>query len=280
MTEESRSTPHDAIEVGGSVWLRSGEVTLGGAARIALLAAIQQTGSITGAAKAVGMSYKAAWDAIDTMNNLAGTTLVVRATGGKGGGGTTLTAQALRLIDTYRVIEREHQAFLERAGAAIEGFAQDWRLIGRIGMKTSARNQLFGTVSKVTRGSVNDEVELALPGGQFIVAVVTHESTASLGLKEGVEAFALVKASWVMLMVDDAGGSSGPVRISARNQLRGKVSSVTPGAVNAEVSLALDDATTVTAIITNESVTTLGLVQGQVAIAAFKASSVILGVTD
>jgi molybdate transport system regulatory protein len=266
--------------VAGSVWFRSGDATLGGAARIALLAAIQQTGSITGAAKAVGMSYKAAWDAIDTMNNLAGTTLVVRATGGKGGGGTTLTPKALRLIDTYRVIEREHQAFLERAGAAIEGFAQDWRLIGRIGMKTSARNQLFGTVSKVTRGSVNDEVELTLSGGQSIVAVVTHESTASLGLKEGVEAFALVKASWVMLMVDDTEGSSKPMRISARNQLRGKVSSVTPGAVNAEVSLALDDATTVTAIITNESVATLGLVQGQAAIAAFKASSVILGVTD
>jgi molybdate transport system regulatory protein len=280
MTDESRSTPHDPIEVGGSVWFRSGEATLGGAARIGLLAAIQQTGSITGAAKTVGMSYKAAWDAIDTMNNLAGTTLVVRATGGKGGGGTTLTANALRLIDTYRAIEREHRAFLERAGAAIEGFAQDWRLIGRIGMKTSARNQLFGTVSKVTRGSVNDEVQLTLSGGQSIVAVLTHESTASLGLKEGVEAFALVKASWVMLMVDDPEASSGPMRISARNQLRGKVSSVTLGAVNAEVSLALDDATTITAIITNESVTTLGLVQGQVAIAAFKASSVILGVTD
>ena len=280
MTDKTRSTPHDPIEVDGSVWLRSGDATLGGAARIALLAAIQQTGSITGAAKAVGMSYKAAWDAIDTMNNLAGTTLVVRATGGKGGGGTTLTAQALRLIDTYRAIEREHRAFLERAGAAIEGFAQDWRLIGRIGMKTSARNQLFGTVSKVTRGSVNDEVELTLSGGQSIVAVLTHESTTSLGLEEGVEAFALVKASWVMLMVDDAEESSKPMRISARNQLRGKVSSVTPGAVNAEVSLALDDATTVTAVITNESVTTLGLVQGQAAIAAFKASSVILGVMD
>src|SRR6202521_3239939 len=211
MTDESRSTPHEAIELGGSVWLRSGEATLGGAARIALLAAIHQTGSITGAAKAVGMSYKAAWDAIDTMNNLAGTTLVVRATGGKGGGGTTLTAKALRLIDTYRAIEREHQLFLDRAGAAIEGFAQDWRLIGRIGMKTSARNQLFGTVSKITRGSVNDEVEVALPGGQSIVAVVTHESTGSLGLKEGVEAFALVKASWVMLMVDEGKESAAPV---------------------------------------------------------------------
>jgi molybdate transport system regulatory protein len=274
MTDEIRSTPHDPIEVGGSVWLRSGDATLGGATRIALLAAIQQTGSITGAAKAVGMSYKAAWDAIDTMNNLAGTALVVRAAGGKGGGGTTLTAKGLRLIDTYRAIEREHQAFLERAGAAIEGFAQDWRLIGRIGMKTSARNQLFGTVKKITRGAVNDEIELALSGGQSIVAVVTHESTESLGLKEGGEAFALVKASWVMLMADE------PVRISARNQLRGKVSSVTLGAVNAEVSLALDDATTVTAIITNESVGTLGLAQGQAAVAVFKASSVILGVAD
>jgi molybdate transport system regulatory protein len=77
-------------------------------------------------------------------------------------------------------------------------------------MKTSARNQLFGTVSKVTRGSVNDEVELTMSGGQSIVAVLTHESTTSLGLKEGVEAFALVKASWVMLMVDDAEESPDP----------------------------------------------------------------------
>ena len=70
-----------------------------------------------------------------------------------------------------------------------------------------------------------------------------------------------------------------PVRISARNQLKGRVSKVTRGAVNAEVSLALDDSTTVTAVITNGSVETLGLAEGQSAIAAFKASSVILGVT-
>jgi molybdate transport system regulatory protein len=78
----------------------------------------------------------------------------------------------------------------------------------------------------------------------------------------------------VILMADE------PVRISARNQLKGKVSKVTRGAVNAEVSLALDDATTIAAIITNESVDTLELAEGQNAIAAFKASSVILGVTD
>ncbi|AME26228.1 MULTISPECIES: TOBE domain-containing protein [Burkholderiaceae] len=273
MTQETPDKPNESIEVGGAVWFRSGNETLGGAARIALLAAVRQTGSITGAAKAVGMSYKAAWDAIDAMNNLAGAALVVRAAGGKGGGGTTLTPKGLKLISTYGAIEREHRLFLERAGAAIEGFEQDWQLIGRIGMKTSARNQLFGTVRKITRGAVNDEIELALSGGQSIVAVVTHESTESLGLKEGCDAFALVKASWVILMADE------PVRISARNQLKGRVSKVTRGAVNAEVSLALDDSTTVTAVITNESVETLGLAEGQSAIAAFKASSVILGVT-
>jgi molybdate transport system regulatory protein len=272
MTDDSPPKPHQALEVGGAVWLQSGTHALGGAARIALLAAIEESGSITGAAKAVGMSYKAAWDAIDTMNNLAGVALVLRASGGKGGGGTTLTPTAQRLIETYRVIEREHRRFLERAGAAMEGFAHDWQLIERIGMKTSARNQLSGTVKKLIRGAVNDEVELALPGGQSIVAIITHESTESLGLEEGGSAFALIKASWVILMADE------PVRISARNQLRGTVSKVTRGAVNAEVSLALDASTTVTAIITNESVDVLGLAEAQTAVAAFKASSVIIGV--
>ncbi len=167
------------------------------------------------------------------------------ASGGRGGGGTKLTAAALRLIETYVAVEREPRKFLERAGAAIEGFARDWQLIGRLGMKTGARNQLAGKVTKVTRGAVNDEIELGLPGGQTIVAVVTHESTESLGLKEGSEAFALIKASWVMLMEDTN------AKLSARNQLRGTVASVTKGVVNAEVTLTLDDSTTITSVITN-----------------------------
>ncbi|CAB3757305.1 TOBE domain-containing protein [Paraburkholderia solisilvae] len=277
MTSSADQPDREPLGLAGSLWFKSGEQTLGGASRIALLAAIHATGSITGAAKAVGMSYKAAWDAVDTMNNLAGEPLVVRSTGGKGGGGTTLTPRALALIDTFRAVDREHGKFLERASAAIENFAGDWALIGRIGMKTSARNQLYGKVVSVQRGTVNDEVALALPGGQQIVSVLTHESTETLGLAEGVEAFALVKASWVILLVDDGGA---PMQLSARNQLRGTVSAVTRGAVNAEVSVALDATTVVTAVITNESVDRLGLADGQPVVAAFKSSSVILGVTQ
>jgi molybdate transport system regulatory protein len=267
-------TTRDPLNVAGSVWLRSGHETLGGAGRMALLAAIRDKGSITAAAKTVGMSYKAAWDAVDTMNNLAGERLVSTASGGRGGGGTTLTPAALRLIETYVAVEREHRKFLQHVGAAIEGFAHDWQLIGRLGMKTSARNQLAGKVTKVTRGAVNDEIELGLAGGQKIVAVVTHESTETLGLTEGTDAVALIKASWVMLMEDTS------AKLSARNQLRGTVSKVTRGAVNAEVSLSLDDSTTITAIITNESADTLGLAPGQKAVAVIKASSVIIGVND
>jgi molybdate transport system regulatory protein len=278
MTSDHTDPSRDNLELGGSVWFQAGAQTLGGASRIALLAAIGETGSITSAAKAVGMSYKGAWDAVDTMNNLAGEPLVVRLTGGKGGGGTTLTPRAVKLIETFRAVEREHQRFLERAGAAIEGFATDWDLIGRIGVKTSARNQLYGTVSAITRGTVNDEVVLTLSGGHAIVSVITHESTETLGLVEGAAAFALIKASWVVLLVGNESGA--PLKLSARNQLRGTVQSVKRGAVNAEVSLVLDGGAVITAVVTNESVDTLGLVEGGSAVAAFKASSVILGVKD
>ncbi len=142
-------------------------------------------------------------------------------------------------------------------------------------MKTSARNQLFGEVASIKHGAVNDEVTLALPGGQTIVAVVTHESTEALGLAVGGQACALVKASWVILATEDDGA---PLRLSTRNQLRGVVSDVKRGAVNSEVLLALDGGVTLAAIVTNESIDALALVKGVKALAAFKASSVILAV--
>ncbi|VWC31371.1 TOBE domain-containing protein [Burkholderia lata] len=277
MTDAPHSSPStEPLELGGELWLRAGEQTLGGATRIALLAAIGDTGSITRAAKAVGLSYKAAWDAVDTMNNLAGEPLVARSTGGKGGGGTTLTPRATSLIAAFRTIEREHRRFIEAASAAVSGFDVDWALIGRIGMKTSARNQLFGKVASIVRGTVNDEVTLALPGGQPIVAVLTHESADALGLQVGADACALVKASWVVLAVDDG---EPELKVSARNQLRGSVETVAAGAVNSEVTLALDGGGTLTAVVTNDSVDALQLDAGRPAIALFKASSVILAVT-
>jgi molybdate transport system regulatory protein len=115
-------------------------------------------------------------------------------------------------------------------------------------MKTSARNHLDGTVSAITSGAVNDEVELTLPGGIRIVAVITRESTESLGLKKGAPAFALIKASSVIVATDLQGAT-----ISARNQLAGTVGQLTPGAVNAEVVIDIDGGGSVAAIVTRRA---------------------------
>jgi molybdopterin-binding protein len=69
-------------------------------------------------------------------------------------------------------------------------------------MKLSARNVLKGKVIKVVKGAVNSEVTLELPGGAQIVSVITNTSVASLKLKKGVEAYAVIKASNVMVAVD------------------------------------------------------------------------------
>jgi len=69
-------------------------------------------------------------------------------------------------------------------------------------MKISARNQLPATVKEIRRGAVNAEVVLQLAGGQEIVSIVTNAAVDSLGLKQGQKAFAVVKASSVLIGVD------------------------------------------------------------------------------
>jgi molybdate transport system regulatory protein len=264
---------HTSFALQGAVWMTVGGATFGGPGRVELLAAIAQAGSISRAAKALGVSYKGAWDAIDAMNNLAGEALVERVAGGKGGGGTRLTARGEQLVRNFRALERLHQQFVAQLNAQAGDLSADLNLINRLNMKTSARNQFFGTVSRVRTGAVNDEIDLDIAGGHKIVAIVTHESTESLGLKTGAQAFALIKASSIILMTHGDGA-----RFSARNRLEGKVSRLTPGAVNTEVVLDLAGGGSVAAIITNESARALELAEGSTATAMFKASSVIVGV--
>ena len=140
-------------------------------------------------------------------------------------------------------------------------------------MRSSARNQFFGTVSALRHGAVHDEIELAVDGGHAIVGVVTHDSTQRLGLAVGAKAFALVKASSVVVAADE----TGTTLLSARNQLPGTVASVQPGAVNAEVEIDAGGLRVV-AIVTQASARGLGLVPGARVLAIFKASSVIVGV--
>jgi molybdopterin-binding protein len=69
-------------------------------------------------------------------------------------------------------------------------------------MKLSARNVLKGKVLKIVKGAVNSEVMLELPGGTQIVSIITNSSVENLGLDEGKQAYAVIKASNVMIAVD------------------------------------------------------------------------------
>ena len=246
---------------------------LAGARRVALLAEIARVGSITQAAKAAGLSYKGAWNAIEDMSNLAGEPLLERMVGGKGGGSTRLTPRGEQLVRNFGLIAQEHARFIERLNRRARGMIEDYSLMESIAMKTSARNQFAGTVHAIRGGAINDEIDLEVIGGLHIVATVTRESRDELGLVKGAKAFALIKASSVILMTDSA-----DVRLSARNQLAGKVTRVLPGAVNTEVVLDLPGGGSVAAIITNDSAKALAIAVGSAATAVFKASSVIVGV--
>lgn len=263
--------PSNKMHLEGRLWIARDESNLAGHGRVDLLQKIAETGSISQAAKSMGMSYKAAWDAVDAMNNLAGEPLVERVSGGKGGGGTRLTERGKRLVAAFRIIEDEHRRFLRALGENIDDFAGTYQLLRRLNMKTSARNQFYGKVAEIRSGAVNDEIIVELQGGDRIVAVITQESTRHLDLHPGSEVVALIKAPWVMVATEN-------IRLSAQNWLNGNVAKLQRGAVNAEVVIQLAGGTTVCAIISNDSADELELAEGKPATAIFNASHVILGV--
>ncbi|KRP65614.1 TOBE domain-containing protein [Pseudomonas orientalis] len=163
--------------------------------RIALLGHIAEQGSITRAAKSAGLSYKAAWDAIDELNNLAQKPLVERSVGGKGGGGARLTSEGERVLRLYQRLQA-----LQAEVLATDEAARDFNLLGRLMLRTSARNQLHGQVSIIERQGRNDRVRLELAGGLYLDAYITHDSTQRLELEPGVEVVALIKAGWLELL--------------------------------------------------------------------------------
>lgn len=261
-----------SMQVFGGIWIGKNDDSKISDVRISLLENIGNYGSITQAAKAVGISYKTAWDAVDVMNNLSGDVLVESATGGKGGGGTQLTAAGKKLVQTYRMIQKEHERFLSSIRAGVDDFDNFYPVIRRLAMKNSARNQFFGRVTQILAGSVSAEIRIAISEKDEIAATITHESLENLEIKVGCEIWVLIKSSSVILGTDD-----GNFSLSVPNCLHGTVLRMTEGQDSSDVVLALDGGNTVSAIVSNESANRMELKVGVEARAIFQASSVLLG---
>jgi len=257
-------------------FLMGGKQSQSGQRRLLLLSKIELLGSLSAAAKALGMSYKGAWQAIEAMNVLAGTPMVVSQKGGSGGGGgMVLSEQGKALVSAYQLFSEQMQHWMRSLEETSPQILSQLELMRKLSMKTSARNLLHGSVKSIQHGAVNSEVVLAIGQGLEVVAQITPSSLERLELQVGSEAFALIKASWVLL----ADANSG-MKTSARNQLCGEVTSMEKGAVNCDVSITLSSGHQMSAIVTNESAQQLGIAVGEPCCALFKASHVLLAVQD
>ncbi|SFM22096.1 TOBE domain-containing protein [Variovorax sp. OV329] len=209
--------------------------------RIDILRGIGRTGSISQAARDAGVSYKAAWQAIDTLGNLAGVALLERAVGGAGGGGATLTGPGLELLalaDAMEAARREVQQRFTSGAAAVPQDAPRGAgpALGWLALRTSMRNQLPARIEQLEGSGPVVRVGLRLGQDGHIAARITQESVQLLGLAPGMAVIALCKATAVQ--VSRAAPGAKPSRAAA-NRLEGSVIRVARGDSGDEITLAL-----------------------------------------
>lgn len=229
--------------------------------RIDILRRVGQAGSISEAARAAGVSYKAAWQALETLANLAGTQLVEKAVGGSGGGGATLTAAGQRVLEAADEMARARQRILEGVG---QGDAS-----GRaaLALRTSMRNQFPCTVGGIRQHRGQMRVELLLADGSALHARITRESVQLLGLAPGMEVLALCKATAVRIAqhIDSAG---------AANVLAGEIVRASRSAAGGEATLRLASGVQLVGFSTGGA----ALRVGRMGMASVDDSSVVIGV--
>lgn len=197
--------------------------------RIELLRRVGECGSISQAARSAGVSYKAAWQAIHTLTNLAGEPLVDSSVGGAGGGGARLTAAGARLLRAAEQMDAARHDVLARINdPAAQALAAP---------RTSMRNHLPCTVARLDSAGPGDplvRVVLALPEGGEMTSLITRESAQLLGLVPGFDLLALCKATAVRIgpWGDDASPADA-------NRLPGRVLRAARGTRHDELTLTL-----------------------------------------
>ena len=201
--------------------------------RLDVLRRIGASGSISQAARDAGISYKAAWQAIDTLSSLSGVALVERTVGGSGGGGARLTAEGERLLHLADALALARAEVLARFAGTGEAFPPARH---GLGLRTSMRNQMpcrVAEVRSVGQGGPVVWVTLRAEGGQSLVSVITCDSADLLGLAPGMSVLVLCKAAAVRVT------AAAPEPRQGVSTLAGRVWRVARGREVDEVTLAL-----------------------------------------
>ena len=252
-----------AFKVNGQIWIQKANKNFIGHGRVELLENIMLHGSISKAAKAMKMSYKAAWDSVDAMNNLSVKPLVKRVSGGRGGGGTVVTAYAKEVIDTYKELSTIHNNFLQTLGISFD------ERLGSQSHTNTVFSRLYGKILNITYKEENVEVEINLDCNQTVTAVTSKLFIEHHQIKISNKIEMLIESDDIILMNEE-------VASSARNYLKGKVAKIEEAYDNVIVTLDIGSNLLLKAHITTTSLKNLSLRIGTKATAVFKAFNVTL----
>ena len=121
MKEPERATvSKQRYAVKGRIWIEGPEGTFLGYGRVVLLERIRDCGSISAAARSMEMSYRHAWDLVDSMNRQSSSPVVEKSTGGKGGGGAVVTEAGMAAIDYFWTVHKQFRSFLEQHSPSVD----------------------------------------------------------------------------------------------------------------------------------------------------------------
>ena len=256
-----------------SLTIRSEFAPAAGRERIRLLEAVAREGSITAAAKAVGLTYKAAWDALDALANLFGQPLLETRQGGRAGGGASSPRQDGRWSPPSIGWKPSSSGFCGRWSPAQRRRARAGGCSFRLSHAHELPQRPAWRRDAVKADSLSAAVEVSLPGGASVLSSITRDSVVSLGLCPGRAAVVLIKASFVTIVPADAPAltaretgspESSPAARSMARAVRWCSTSAAAGRSRPTV--------------TAESIRTLGLGEGVAAFAVVDPSHVILAV--
>jgi len=259
------------VEIEGRIWFKKEGKNLLGNGRVELLEKIDEFGSISKASKAMKMSYKAAWDMVDAMNNLSDKPLVEKVTGGKNGGGTQITKDGKSLINTFKKFKEFYNTLLNEVDENELSSDNHLSLIRKLHMKSSSRNMISGHIKEFNTAEYNTKIELSISDDISLYAIIPTATFLDMNLKKDNKVFAIVQESSIMLSTEKPHG------ISARNILKSTISALKTDAVSSEVKLSIGK-NTLTSAISNDSLESLNLKIGQEVYAIIKATDIIISI--
>lgn len=252
------------IEIDGRFWLnKDGHIFLGNG-RIELLELIASTGSMHAAAKEMKMSYKAAWDRVNSMNALADYPIIEKTTGGKGGGGTILTPYAYELIATYKRFSELHRQFIQRFSEAGDNPEHLARILARTFLTTSARNQLPCKVVNITDDELKGTLSLVINDTIKLNASITLKSIQDMGITKDCDVYAIIKSSDIQI------SSTPPTQAEHINVLEGEIKKIETSKENIEIVISIDKNVEFVSIMSKKDATALQITQKAYAIIPYE----------